>query len=152
MSFTVKFQVSKDMKQALSTEKSKVAILRGNKTIGKNLATSMVEGIRKGPKTGRIYNFRGRKHQASSPGEYPANRSGDLARSINFVVRNAITLEVGSEDLDYAPILQQFTSPEDSSVNFTKIAPRPFISLAHRENEARFIPTMNNAWLQEMGL
>ena len=28
------------------------------------------------PKTGRIYRFRGRPHQASAPGEAPANRSG----------------------------------------------------------------------------
>ena len=53
------------------------------------------ENILKGPKTGRIYRIRGRRHQASAPGESPANLTGNLQRSVGFDVRGSDTMEFG---------------------------------------------------------
>ncbi len=37
-----------------------------------------------GPRSGRFYSFRGRKYQASAPGEPPARRSGRLSNSFIY--------------------------------------------------------------------
>ena len=41
-----------------------------------------VEGIVSGPHTGRVYRRRGGLHQASAPGEFPANETGRLLSSL----------------------------------------------------------------------
>ena len=61
-----------------------------------------------GPKTGRIYSFRGGRHQASAPGEAPANRTGRLARSGDYKVKNWQEMTVG-ETADYAKFLEDGT-------------------------------------------
>jgi len=69
-----------------------------------------------GPKTGRVYSFRGASHQASAPGEPPANRTGRLAGSGDFRVRNWQEMTVG-QTADYAIFLAEGTRG--------RIAPRP---------------------------
>ena len=69
-----------------------------------------------GPKTGRVYSFRGGRHQASTPGEAPANRTGRLAKSGDFRVRNWAEMTVGQTE-DYAIFLADGTRG--------RIAPRP---------------------------
>ena len=71
-----------------------------------------------GPKTGRIYSFRGGRHQASAPGEPPANRTGRLANSGDFKVRNWQEMTVG-ETAEYADFLENGTRG--------RIAPRPHL-------------------------
>lgn len=75
------------------------------------------------PKTGRWYRYYYRKgafrwHQASAPGESPANRSGFLARSIEYKVHGFDSVDLIST-APYAKIL------EDGSPGGL-IAPRPF--------------------------
>lgn len=73
--------------------------------------------IQEGPKTGRVYSFRGRQHQASAPGEAPANRSGRLMKSYNFNVHGPYNMEVG-ENAPYAGFLEDGTG---------RMRPRPHV-------------------------
>lgn len=67
-----------------------------------------VELIKNGPKTGRVYMVKGKKHRASSPGEPPANQSGRLARSAGYKVHRHDKMQVG-ESADYATFLDSGT-------------------------------------------
>lgn len=77
---------------------------------GKNLTKEARRSIIKGPKTGRYYRVSGRRrrHRASAPGEPPANLSGNLQRSIDFIVKGSKEMEfgAGSNDLLYARPLE----------------------------------------------
>lgn len=43
-----------------------------------------VDGIQRGPKTGRVYRRGNIAHQASAPGQYPASDTGRLASNVRF--------------------------------------------------------------------
>ena len=73
--------------------------------------------IKEGPKTGRVYRFRGRDHQASAPGQAPANRSGRLLKSFNYNVHGPYSMELG-ESVDYAGFLEDGTG---------RMRPRPHV-------------------------
>lgn len=73
--------------------------------------------IKKPPKTGRFYRFRGRRHQASSPGQPPANRSGDLMRSVHFRTYSWNRMEFG-DGMPYGKHLEDGTK---------KMARRPHV-------------------------
>lgn len=93
--------------------------------IGSEVVRETKRLIETGNKTGRIYRIRGRFHQASAPGEAPANLSGRLARSGDYKV-NGLFLRVG-ETVNYAKFLEDGTR---------KMAPRPHL-LKAVNNEAR---------------
>lgn len=101
----------------ISVKQHKRATRRGIRQgfyfLGRDLRKTAQEGIKKGPKTGKIYLIksggRRRRHQASAPGEYPANLSGKLRRGIGFKVRGSDQLVFGAE-ADYAPYLERGTS------------------------------------------
>lgn len=81
-----------------------------------NLAKEMKKSIVSGAKSGRQYFIRGRRHQSSSPGQAPANSTGQLVRSIKVK-----KVDKGHEvtiDAEYAKLLEYGTS---------KMRPRPFI-------------------------
>jgi HK97 gp10 family phage protein len=106
------------------------ALLRG----GLRVENRAVEGIIDPPKTGRIYRSKHRKgklHQASAPGEFPAADSGRLHQSITHAEVPApagtIAVEVAA-NAPYATFLELGTS---------KMEPRPFMAPALRENEVR---------------
>ena len=84
------------------------------------------------PKTGRIYSYRGRPHQASAPGESPANRSGLLARSVTYHVHMSVEVELIAS-AKYANWLEDGTS---------KMLPRPYfiraINAKRRDNLRSF--------------
>lgn len=75
-------------------------------------------GIMSPPKTGRRYGA----HQASAPGEYPANKSGDLASGIRQRVSRT-EAEVGTTDM-HGFWLREGT---------TRMAPRKMSDAALRE-------------------
>ncbi len=81
--------------------------------------------IKEGPKTGRVYRFRGRDQQASSPGEAPANRSGRLLRSFNYNVHGPYSMELG-ESAPYAGFLEDGTG---------RMKPRPHVIRAINETQ-----------------
>lgn len=60
--------------------------------------------IRNTQKTGRVYGL----HQASAPGEAPANRTGRLEESGNYAVRNWQQGYIG-ESVEYAVFLEKGT-------------------------------------------
>jgi len=84
---------------------------------GHNVVKNVRNIIKTGKRSGRIYTFRGRAHQASAPGEAPANRTGRLAGSSSYNVRDYTQMEVG-ETADYALFLEEGT---------VKMAPRPHL-------------------------
>jgi len=86
--------------------------------IGSEVVRETERLIINGPKTGRVYSFRGARHQASAPGEPPANRTGRLARSGDYIVRNWQEMTVG-ETAEYAGFLENGTRK--------RIAPRPHL-------------------------
>lgn len=86
------------------------------------MKADMVEGIQKGPKTGRVYKRGDKVHQASAPSEFPASDTGTLAnRSMGIRKEdNGLTIYVGAnqgEGVKYAAALELGTK---------NMAPRPF--------------------------
>lgn len=152
MSFeiTVTSQPDKGTLRAMDSKRVQVAILRGMKEIGKLLTLTARAGIRKRNKTGRVYNFRGRKHRAGAPGEYPAKRTGDLGRSIDFDAHK-FRLEFGTNS-PYAKFLQQFKTPEERTSQWKIIQPRPFLTLSHDANKDEFRKIMQKNILSEFNL
>lgn len=121
-----------------------------NKTIGGKLVKTAMRGIANSPKTGGVYvHKRIGPTRASQVGTYPADQSGQLRKSISFKRKDSINLEVGSENMSnesfqYAKALQS-----DSLNGLSKLN-RPFLSLAHRENEKNFQNDMSNAMMSEV--
>lgn len=85
--------------------------------IGKENSRHVKRLIRKPPKSGRLYKFKGRRHQASASGEAPANRSGRLARSVGYKASGWVRVEFGDRAL-YGKFLERGTR---------KMAPRPHL-------------------------
>lgn len=61
-----------------------------------------------GPKSGRMYRYRGKPHRASAPDEYPANMSGALRNSIDYTLTNT-SVTIGT-DTPYAGYLAEGTT------------------------------------------
>ena len=104
-----------------------LAIRLGMEQSGKELRAYTREQMLRGAKTGRVYKvytgINSRKlanpkfHRASAGGEFPARRSGNLFRSIDFTVFGSKRLEFGAR-ARYAKYLEEGTG---------KIAPRKFL-------------------------
>jgi len=75
--------------------------------IGRMNQRFLRKSILKRNKTGRLYKFRGRLHRASAPGEFPANRSGKLRKSVDYKVRSN-QMEFGVSE-DYGKYLEEGT-------------------------------------------
>lgn len=113
----------------------------------------MISRILKGPKTGHTYHRKGRgtrskskgtgrrgggggvDHQASAPGEAPANDSGNLARSINVVAgrEGKISTAIIEIRTEYALPLEYGTKD---------IEPRPFAYPALNDNKELITDTI----------
>lgn len=91
-----------------------------------------------GNRTGRVYRFRGRNHRASAPGEAPANRSGRLLRSIDYIVRSHKQMEFGDKVL-YGKFLELGTS---------KMEPRPHLKTTV-DKLARDAQETLNSWVDK---
>ena len=106
--------------------------------IGKDLKKTADTLIKdKTKKTGRVYivrlNGRLHRHQASAPGESPANLTGKLRKSLGYVVSgsNRIDFGAGGRDskVNYAKDLEQGTR---------KILKRPYLISSITANERNF--------------
>ena len=95
--------------------------------IGDDLVCHARDLIRKPPKTGRLYRLPGRKkrHRASAPGQAPANRTGALAKSLDYQIRGNYEMEFGSKS-EYAEFLENGTQ---------KMKERPFLIRTVRDQE-----------------
>lgn len=85
-----------------------------------------VKKILTGSKTGRIYRRRGVSHQASAPGESPANDTGRLAQSARTELDTAEIKGTAIFSTAYAAALEFGT-------NDGKILPRPYARPALEE-------------------
>ena len=95
-------------------------INQGLHQAGFNLVKTAKDGIQRGPKTGRIYNRRGRRKRASAPGQYPGIVTGDVLNAMRFDVHGASEMEFGNTDFK-ATFLELGTA---------KMAPRPALTLS----------------------
>ncbi len=77
--------------------------------------------INSGGRTGRVYFINGSAHQASAPGEAPANLTGKLAKSLNYDVHGVEEVQWGST-INYGRWLEEGTR---------KMRPRPSLSVVH---------------------
>lgn len=81
--------------------------------LGKDLRQGARDGIKRAPKTGRLYRIRGRRarHRASAPGEDPANLTGKLRASVGFDVKGSDSMEFGYRgSVDYGAFLEEGTN------------------------------------------
>ena len=90
------------------------------KNVTEAVADEAVKSIQTGVKSGRFYNFKGKKHQASAPGQSPANMSGDLVKSRRTEYPSDGNVGRVIFDVPYARALEY--GKLDG-----KILPRPFI-------------------------
>lgn len=102
--------------------------------IGSDIVNLMANYIFRPPKTGRWYTYRGKSYQASAPGESPANRTGKLAGSGGYRVRNYLEMTV-FETVEYAKFLEFGTK---------KMAPRPHVIRAINANRRNAIRTIED--------
>lgn len=98
---------------------TKEGIRRGLLNVGPEIEREVVRLIKSPPKTGRIYAIGGgRLHQASAPGEAPADLTGELAEGVGFSVSSPTQIIIG----DRAPHGRWL---EGNVPN--RIAPRPHL-------------------------
>ena len=109
--------------------------------IGQEVVKEDQRLITEGPKTGRIYRIKGRDHQASAPGEAPANLSGKLRESADYKVHSEHKMEVG-EYAGYAGYLETGTS---------KMEPRPHLIKAVDNNQREALRALEEYPKEEMG-
>lgn len=107
---------------------------------GSEINRETVRLIQSPPKTGRLYRFKGGLHQASAPGEAPANKTGNLSRTNYYKVQSAQELEVG-ETAEYAGYLEDGT---------TKMRPRPHIIKAIDNMERNIKRRLDKAILKAL--
>jgi HK97 gp10 family phage protein len=120
------------LKILIAERATNVALTAAWKEVGTLLTNKLRYMIRNGPRTGRVYTFRGRKHQASAPGEVPANRTGKLAKSVGYEATGHHTLVFG-EEAEYASFLERGTR---------NMAPRPHLSVAVNEMQTVTMQTL----------
>lgn len=127
---TIRIKPIKDAKKVIvgmtrEYHKHQRGIENGLYVIGDLVGNRVKQLIKQGPKTGRVYRIRGANHQASAPGEAPANLTGRLAKSYNYNVHGPFQMEVG-ESAPYAGFLEDGTR---------KIKPRPHMIRAINETQ-----------------
>lgn len=120
------------LKILIAERATNVALTAAWKEVGTLLTNKLRYMIRNGPRTGRVYTFRGRKHQASAPGEVPANRTGKLANSVDYEASSHHTLVFG-ERAEYARYLERGTK---------KMAERPHLGVAVTEMQTVTMNTL----------
>ncbi len=126
------------LKVLIAERATNIALTAAWKEVGTLLVNKLQYMIRNGPRTGRVYTFRGRKHLASAPGEVPANRTGRLANSVGYEATGHHTLVFG-EEAEYATYLELGTQNRDGSLRMAK---RPHLSVAVTEMQTITMNTL----------
>lgn len=148
MKIKVEVGGTKNMRDGLRKfgERAGVSANRAGDIMSERLIELIQDEIYNGPKTGRVYlryNPR-RVHQASAPGQSPANDQGTLARSFYAVQTKlnqyAYKNTVGS-DLLYAAVLQYGNAQNN-------LAPRPYFTTAIKRLRAEVPNIIRTAWRQ----
>lgn len=142
---TIEIKATRGTKQTLieigdAPHLHKKALRLALNEIGSEVVNDIANFIFNPPKTGRWYNYNGRPYQASAPGESPANRSGRLAKSSDYKVRNYAEMTVG-ETVEYAKFLEEGT---------TRMKPRPHIIRAVNKNHRNAINSIRDHVHEEL--
>ncbi|MGR3179836.1 MAG: hypothetical protein ACUZ8E_17490 [Candidatus Anammoxibacter sp.] len=120
------------------TATHKKAIRHAAFDIGREMQKDTRNSITSGKKTGRISKIKGRVHQASAPGEAPADLSGDLQKSVDYDVRSYKQVEFGYT-INYGEYLEE--GVKDDMGNF-RLAKRPNIVTVANNSVQKFINYM----------
>lgn len=115
-------------------EHFQTGIRRGLLRVGRENVRHARKLVRDKNKNGRIYSFKGKPHQASAPGEAPANMSGTLQKTMKYIVRGHQQMEFGDQAL-YGKFL------EDGTV---KMAARPHLSRTINEKARDTMESLGN--------
>ncbi len=108
--------------------------------VGKKVLKEARDGIKNPPKSGFFYKIRGRRHKASAPGQYPANTTGQLRRSVNFKV-------IGKDKMIFGAIAKHGLFMEKGT---RFIEPRPFLARAAKDTEKEAAIIMKKALSEEI--
>jgi len=119
----------------------KKALYKALGRIGSEVKREAKKLIKNGPKTGRVYMYKGQPHQASAYKQPPANRSGRLMESLRYRTRNHREMTVGAE-AEYAGFLEGGTR---------NMAPRPFLITAVRNKKTEAMNIILESVKQEIG-
>ncbi len=111
-----------------SPKRAKKGAMKGLWYAGKELQREAQSKIKdRSGKTGKYYKYKGRNIRASAPGEYPANRSGGLRKSLGFEVLGSEDMEFGSRStIKYGKYLERGTR---------KMRRRPFLENTVNNNK-----------------
>lgn len=93
----------------------------------------ITDGFLNEPKLGRVYKYRWGAHQASAPGQYPANMTGRMLSSFGFT--QAKQEAVISNTAPYAKLLQVGGTNDRGKY----VAPRPFLRETHVDTFHRLL-------------
>lgn len=125
-----------------ASHESRTGAKKGLTYAGKFFLKTASDKIKdKTTKTGRIYLYKGRRHQASAPGEYFANMSGKARRAIGFNVTDSQTLFFGNRLQGYPVYLELGTR---------KMKPRPVYKRTILDNEVEALDIVGNEIFKEL--
>ena len=96
--------------------------------VGRDIMKKAQLGIKSPPKTGRIYRRNGRNRKSSAEGQYPANQTGTLRRSLGYEVEGIEKVTIGSRDVEYSKFLEEGTR---------NMRQRPFLENTIIKNEKK---------------
>lgn len=122
---------------------NKEGIRKGLINVAPEIKREVRRLIRDPNKTGRIYNIGGKLHQASAPGEAPANLSGRLARSVGSKVSSPTRLVI----FDTAP----YGGYMEHGTRDGRIAPRPHLRPAALSKSREVIQAIELAVKRQIG-
>lgn len=123
-----------------SLNKARSGLRKGWFELGRILKKTAQDGIKKGPKTGRYYIYKGRRKRASSPGQYPANRSGRTRRGVDFKIQ-------GEEKMSFV-MKEPWSKFLEKGTKFMK--KRPVLEQSHNTNKHKIEPLVGNIVLKEL--
>jgi len=110
MRFALDISGFKELMQELADlpDKANASIERTMNFVAQSTAQRAKKLIRTAGRSGRIYEVGGRTHQASAPGEPPANLTGRLANSITFTKMTSRpgSFATAGSNLSYATTLE----------------------------------------------
>jgi HK97 gp10 family phage protein len=132
MTVKILFDKTPKLIEALSGDRLGRAVVAG----GFVLETAVKISMSATSHTGIVYTRRGKKHQASAPGETPAVATGVLANSISTQLASSSATDAWAEvgtGVEYAEFLEFGTS---------RMQPRPFMRPGYDNNVAKIEDTI----------
>jgi len=126
--------------------KNKEGVRRGLLAVAPEIKREVRRLIRDPNKTGRIYHIGGKIHQASAPGEAPANLTGRLAQSVGSKVTGYSRLTILDRD---------HIAPHGKWMEYGtrdgRIAPRPHLRPAALSKSREVIQAIEQGVKRQMG-